>query len=89
MTTHSDAYFARCLLANLQAHHADFPVESVKGRRIGSGSARVIQLVHSGGQFAQFPFPSKRLHAGATNAELYRSACHLLRLAPTAAALTN
>ncbi|MEZ1438222.1 hypothetical protein QVM41_18305 [Pseudomonas shirazica] len=88
MTTHSDAYFARCLLANLQAHHSGFPVESVKGRRIGASSVRVIQLTHSGGH-AQFPFPSKRLHAGATNVELYRSAYSLLCLEPTTAALTN
>lgn len=83
MTTNSDAYFARTLLATLQEHHPDFPIETVKGRRIGgAGGVRVIQLTHSGGKYAQFPFPHKGLHAGATHAALYKDACSLLKLNP-------
>lgn len=82
MTTNSDAYFAMTLLATLKKHHSDFPVVSVKGRRIGPGSVRVIQITHSGAKFAQFPFPRKGLHAGAVHRELYLSACRMLMLTP-------
>lgn len=87
MTTNSEAYFARRLLATLKEHHPSFPVETVKGRRIGAGSIRVIHLTHSGGKFAQFPFPVKGLHAGAVSDELYKSACSMLMLTPVPEAM--
>lgn len=82
MTTNSDAYFAKTLLATLEKQHAEFPVEAIKGRRIGPGSVRVIQIIHGGGKISQFPFPPKGLHAGAVHAALYRSACSMLKLVP-------
>jgi hypothetical protein len=87
MTTNSDAYFARKLLATLREHHPAFEVETVKGRRIGVGSTRVIHLTHSGEKFAQFPFPRKGLHAGAVSNELYTSACSMLMLTPVPEAM--
>lgn len=82
MTTNSDAYFANKLLQTLTERHPEFPIESVKGKRVGVGSVRVIHVLHSGGKFAQFPFPRKGLHAGETHNELYRSACSMLRIEP-------
>ncbi|MHD0644499.1 hypothetical protein ACYPKM_02530 [Pseudomonas aeruginosa] len=82
MTTNSDAYFARTLEATLKKKHPDFQLESVKGSRIGAGSMRVIHLKHSGGKFAQFPFPRKGIHAGETSRLLYETACTMLRLEP-------
>lgn len=34
MTTHSEAHFARRLLATLKEHHPFLVVETVKGRRV-------------------------------------------------------
>ena len=82
MTTNSDAYFARFLAKCFAEKHPEFPVEAVKGRRIGAGSVRVIQITFDGGKFAQFPFPPKGLHAGAVHDALYASACSMLRLTP-------
>lgn len=82
MTTHSDAYFARTLLATLKEHHPELVVETLNGRRIGAGAQRVIQVTHSGGRFAQFPFPPKGTKAGNVHAALYESACSMLLLTP-------
>jgi hypothetical protein len=87
MTTNSDAFFARFLHETLKKHHPDFPVTEVKGRRIGAGSQRVIQVLHGNGLFAQFPFPRKGLHAGEVHAFLYASACNMLKLTPAPEAL--
>ncbi|WP_223508769.1 MULTISPECIES: hypothetical protein [unclassified Pseudomonas] len=87
MTTHSEAHFARRLLATLQNHHPSLVVETVKGRRVGAGSMRVIHITHSSGKFAQFPFPKKGLHAGAVSDELYLSACSMLMLTPVPEAM--
>jgi len=56
MTTNSEAHFARRLLATLKEYHPDFPVETVKGRRVGAGSMRVIHITHSGA-ICPVPFP--------------------------------
>lgn len=69
-------------MATLKEHHGDFPVEAVHGRRMVSGSIRVIQVTYSGGEFVKFPFPPKGLHAGLVHAELYQSACSMFRLTP-------
>lgn len=87
MTTHSEAHFARRLLATLQKHHPSLVVETVKGSRVGPGSVRVIHITHSGGKFAQYPFPKKGLHAGAVSEELYLSACSMLMLTPIPVAM--
>lgn len=89
MTTNSEAYFARRLLSTLQQHHPDLAVETVKGSRIGPGSQRVIRMTHSGGKFAQFPFPRKGLHAGDVSDELCLSACSMLRLQPIPKAMID
>lgn len=82
MTTHSDAFFARKLMATLREHHPTFPVETVKGSRIGSGAQRVIHITFNGGKFAQFPFPAKGTHTAAVSDALYMSACSMLQLTP-------
>lgn len=82
MTTNSEAHFARRLLATLKEYHPGFPVETVKGSRVGAGSMRVIHITHSGGKFAQFPFPLKGMHSGAVSDALYQSACSMLMLTP-------
>jgi len=82
MTTESDAYFARVLLEALRKHHPECQVETVKGRRIGAGAMRVIQVKYNEGKYVQFPFPPKGLHAGAVHDALYRAACRLLMLTP-------
>lgn len=87
MTTNSEASFARKLLATFKEHHPAFAVETVKGSRIGAGSQRVIHIKHSGGKFAQFPFPMKGLHSGAVSDALYMSACSMLQLTPAPEAM--
>ena len=87
MTTNSEAYFARHLLATLNKYHPDLVVESIKGSRIGAGSVRVLHIKHSDGKFAQFPFPRKGLHAGDVSEALYKSACSMLMLTPAPEAL--
>jgi hypothetical protein len=82
MTTHSDAFFARKLLATLNQYHPTFPVEKVKGSRVGAGSQRVIHITFNGGKFAQFPFPAKGTHTAAVSDALYLSACSMLQLTP-------
>ncbi|WP_104963057.1 hypothetical protein [Pseudomonas sp. XWY-1] len=86
-----NAYLARYLLTTLRTHHPELPILSIKLRRIGFDSLRIIQLTHSGGYSSQFTLrlPTKHRLAGATKAELYRSACKLHRLAPAAAAETS
>jgi hypothetical protein len=46
-----------------------------------------MHVKHSGGKFAQFPFPKIGLHAGAVGDELYLSACSMLMLTPVPEAL--
>ena len=86
-----NAYLARYLRTTLRKHHPELPIRSVKLRRIGFDSLRIIQLMHSGGYSSQFTLrlPAKHRLAGATKAELYRSACNLHRLVPAAAATAS
>lgn len=69
-------------MARLKEYHPTFPVETVKGSRIGAGSQRVIHITFNGGKFAQFPFPTKGTHTAAVSDALYLSACSMLQLKP-------
>lgn len=86
-----NAYLARTLRTTLRTHHPELPILSVKLRRIGFDSLRIVQLAHSGGYSTQFTLrlPAKHRLSGASKSELYRSACNLHRLVPSAAAVTS